>query len=146
MFVWNKIELAQKFRSTQHTFQFHDTRYTQGERECVVCLPAVCVRAFWNTHINTPRHKYAMDIIELAIKRKAKWISKAQITHGRESFECACMCVCERMSWFFSVCGPEKQRKSNNMKWKRMYTLSIVYTQLVDLHNNSTFVVRVCMA
>lgn len=29
------------------------------------------------------------------------------------------------------------------MNWKRIHTLSIVYTQLVDLHNNSTFIVRV---
>lgn len=69
--------------STLSSSMTHDT-HRERVYWCVpASLPAVCVCAFLRIHVNIPRHKYAMDIIELAIKRKAKWISKARITYRR---------------------------------------------------------------
>lgn len=51
-----------------------------------------------------------MDIIELAIKRKAKWISKAHITYDSHLNMCAHVCVCVYVLIFLCI-RPRKRKK-----------------------------------
>lgn len=81
----NKIELAHKFPLHSSSMircavQTYKPTYVSVSVFACLCFWTECFLSIYIC-VDIARHKYAMDIAELAIKRKAKWIPRAHVTY-----------------------------------------------------------------